>query len=117
MTNQDTLPTPSPLVAYFCMEFALDNEYGIYSGGLGVLAGDLLNQANDNNANLVGVGLAYASTYNQTIADDGRQLENNITIDPVANGLTKIMDKDDEPIEVVVPINNRLVRVRAWSKK
>ena len=45
-------------VAYFCMEFALDDDYGIYAGGLGVLAGDMLWQASDSQARLAGVGLA-----------------------------------------------------------
>lgn len=107
----------SPLVAYFCMEFALDNEYGIYSGGLGVLAGDLLQQANDSKRNIVGVGLAYASTYNQALDKNGRQIEINISIDPEANGLTKITNKDGNPVEVSVSIHNSEVRVQAWNKK
>lgn len=104
-------------VAYFCMEFALDDEYGIYSGGLGVLAGDILHQANDSQARLAGIGLAYASTYKQKLAKDGRQVEEDILIDPTANGLVKITDEDDKPIEVTIAIRDRHVKIQAWIKK
>ncbi len=117
MTDHAHQSSSKPLVAYFCMEFALDDEYNTYSGGLGVLAGDFLLQAGDSDANIVGVGLAYASTYNQTIGEDGRQIENNIIIDPAANDLTRVMGDDGMPLEIVVPINNRLVKVQAWNKQ
>ncbi|MBT7499793.1 MAG: alpha-glucan family phosphorylase [Candidatus Pacebacteria bacterium] len=104
-------------VAYFCMEFALDDDYGIYSGGLGVLAGDMLWQASDSQARLAGVGLAYALTYKQKLAEDGKQVEEDIPIDPAKNGLTKITDDDDNPIEVTVPIQDRQVKIQAWIKK
>ncbi len=104
-------------VAYFCMEFALDNDYGIYSGGLGILAGDILHQANDSEAKFTGVGLAYNLTYVQKLAEDGRQIEEDILIDPEANGLTKITDDDSKPIEVVVPTQDRQIKIQAWIKK
>ena len=66
---------PSPLVAYFCMEFALDSEFGIYSGGLGVLAGDVLLEANHGQRSFVGVGLYYSLTYQQQILENGQQVE------------------------------------------
>ncbi len=107
----------SVAVAYFCMEFALDDEYGIYSGGLGVLAGDMLHQASDSGARLAGIGLAYALTYKQKLAADGKQVEEDIPIDPTANGLVKITDEEDNPIEVAVPIQDRQVKIQAWIKK
>jgi len=104
-------------VAYFCMEFALDDEYSIYSGGLGILAGDILHQASDSGARLAGVGLAYDLTYKQKLADNGKQIEEDIPIDPKANGLVKITDENDKPIEVTVPIQDRQVKIQAWIKK
>jgi len=46
-----------PKVAYFCMEYGLDNSFKIYSGGLGILAGDYLKGAKDNNMPVVGIGI------------------------------------------------------------
>jgi starch phosphorylase len=117
--NETTQPVKprSPLVTYFCMEFALDNDYGIYSGGLGVLAGDVFHQAQESRARFAGVGLAYALTYKQKIADDGKQVEEDIPIDPQANDLAKVVNEDGQPLEVTVPIQDRQVKVQAWIRK
>ena len=124
MNNQELNKPPEHIklseslsVAYFCMEFALDDEYGIYSGGLGVLAGDMLNQANNSQAKLLGIGLAYSLTYKQKLAEDGKQIEEDIPIDPKVNGLSKIVDNNGEPIEVTIPIQERKIRIQAWIKK
>ncbi len=63
-----------PQVAYFCMEYGLDHFIKLYSGGLGVLAGDYLKEASDSKANMVAVGLLYRHGYfKQTLAADGSQ--------------------------------------------
>ena len=116
-SNQHLDLSKSLSVAYFCMEFALDDDYGIYSGGLGILAGDMLHQANDSKARLAGIGLAYSLTYKQKLAEDGRQIEEDIPIDPEANGLTKITDSSSKPIEITIPIQDRQVKIQAWIKK
>ncbi len=62
-----------PLTAYFCMEYGLDEEMPIYAGGLGILAGDVLKAARDNDYPLVGVGLLWRQGYTrQSIGKDGR---------------------------------------------
>lgn len=62
-------------VAYFSMEFGISNELKIFSGGLGMLAGDYLKEASDNNVNMVGVGLLYRSGYfAQQISPSGEQV-------------------------------------------
>ncbi len=61
-----------PSVAYFCMEFGLHEEFKIYSGGLGILAGDILKAANDENLPMVGVGILWRQGYTrQLIGEDG----------------------------------------------
>ncbi len=115
--NDQIKLSKSLVVAYFCMEFALDDEYGIYSGGLGVLAGDLLHQASDSDANLTGVGLAYSLTYKQKLDKNGRQVEEDVLIDPVKNGLIKVVDDQGQPVEVMLPIHDRQLRIQAWIKK
>ena len=63
-------------VAYFSMEFGLSEALPIYSGGLGILAGDHLKSASDLNVPVVGIGLLYQQGYfRQVLADDGWQLE------------------------------------------
>ena len=69
--------TDMPSVAYFSMEYGLSNVLKIYSGGLGVLAGDYLKEASDCNINMTGVGFLYRYGYfKQTLSMDGQQLAN-----------------------------------------
>ena len=64
-----------PSVAYFCMEYGLDTSLKIYSGGLGILAGDYLKETSDMNVNLTAVGLLYRYGYfNQRITAQGNQV-------------------------------------------
>ena len=75
------------LVAYFSMEFAVDAGLPIYSGGLGVLAGDHLKAAADLGIPLVGVGLFYRGGYfTQGLSKEGRQTEEYRGVDPEAAG-------------------------------
>jgi starch phosphorylase len=61
-----------PKVAYFCMEYGLDNSFKIYSGGLGILAGDYLKGAKDNNLPVVGIGIKWRQGYvEQRIDEEG----------------------------------------------
>jgi starch phosphorylase len=76
------------LVAYFCMEFGVDESLPIYSGGLGVLAGDHLKSAADLGVPLVGVGLLYRDGYfRQRLDAKGRQEESPQPVDPETLGL------------------------------
>ena len=65
-------PKYSKSVAYFCMEYAIDNVFKIYSGGLGYLAGSHMRSAGTLRQNLVGVGILWSyGYYNQIRAEDG----------------------------------------------
>jgi len=60
---------PQPKVAFFCMEFGLDESFPIYSGGLGILAGDILKTARDLNLPMVGVGILWSEGYSDQFLD------------------------------------------------
>src|SRR5918994_534313 len=95
------------LVAYFCMEFGVDETLPIYSGGLGVLAGDHLKSASDLGIPLVGLGLLYRDGYfRQRLDRDGRQSESPQPIDPEALGLTRettvSVELGDDTVEAAV---------------
>ncbi|HVM16409.1 MAG TPA: alpha-glucan family phosphorylase [Gaiellaceae bacterium] len=99
------------LVAYFSMEFGVDAELAIYSGGLGVLAGDHLKAAADLGIPLVGVGLLYRGGYfKQGVDEAGRQTEDYQPVDPQALGLTR------EPVTVEVDLDGQPVAAAVWRK-
>ena len=92
------------LVAYFSMEFGVDVRLPIYSGGLGILAGDHLKAAAELGLPLVGVGLLYRGGYfTQGLSDEGRQTETYTPIDPAALGLQR------EPVTVEVDLAGETV--------
>lgn len=97
------------LVAYFSMEFAVDPSLPIYSGGLGVLAGDHLKAAADLGLPLVGVGLFYRDGYfTQRLSNAGRQTEDYQPVDPKAAGLVR------EPVSVEVELADETVTAAVW---
>jgi starch phosphorylase len=103
------------LVAYFCCEFGLDASLPIYSGGLGVLAGDHLKSASDLGVPLVGVGLLYEKGYfRQAITGDGRQSERYPANDPEGMAITLGRRPGGTPLEVRVDLAGEQVRVHVW---
>ena len=97
------------LVAYFSMEFGVEARLPIYSGGLGVLAGDHLKAAADLGIPLVGVGLFYRGGYfTQSVSAEGRQTESYNANDPEALGLHR------EPVDVEVELAGETVRAAVW---
>ena len=99
------------LVAYFSMEFGIDASLPIYSGGLGVLAGDYLKAASELGLPLVGVGLLYRHGYfRQSVDESGQQVEAHETFDPVSFGLAK------EPVAVQVDLAGETVEVAVWRR-
>jgi len=71
---QDRAKPKGPKIAYFCMEYGLDHFIKLYSGGLGILAGDYLKEASDSKSNMLAVGLLYRHGYfKQSLAADGSQ--------------------------------------------
>ena len=107
--------TSSP-IAYFSMEFGLHETLPIYSGGLGVLAGDHMKEASDMGLPLVGVGLMYAEGYFfQRIGEDGWQEADN---NPLRFGdmtVLPILDEDGKPMTVSVELPDRQVALRLWE--
>jgi starch phosphorylase len=98
-------------IAYFSMEFALSDELPIYSGGLGVLAGDHLKAAAELGIPLVGVGLLYRTGYfHQSIDDAGRQAERYEPLDPAAAGLVR------ETVHVDVELDGDTIHATIWRK-
>lgn len=107
---------PSPRVAYFSAEFGLCECLPIYSGGLGVLAGDHLKAASDAALPLVGVGLFYHQGYfRQSIGWDGRQGEEYPSLDPEALPLQLVRDSEGTPLQFALDFPQRPVWVRVWK--
>lgn len=103
------------VIAYFSLEFAITESLPIYSGGLGVLAGDHLKSASDLGLPLVGVGLFYRQGYfQQVLAPDGWQTEEYREIDPAQQPLERVLDATGEPISVPVPFPGRDVWAAVW---
>ncbi len=101
--------------AYFCAEFGVHHSLPLYSGGLGILAGDHLKSASDLGLPLVGVGLLYHHGYfRQRLRRDGWQEEtyNQIDVDDLPMRLVR--GADGEPVYVELRMRGRAVRVQAW---
>jgi starch phosphorylase len=102
-------------VAYFCAEFGLHESLAIYSGGLGVLAGDHLKAASDMALPFVGVGLFYRHGYfRQTIDADGHQEHAYPDLDVSRLPLLRVADRDGDPLTVQVELPGRSVQVAVW---
>lgn len=103
-------------IAYFCAEYGIHNSLPIYSGGLGILAGDHLKSASDLNFPLVAIGLFYRYGYfRQKIAHDGWQEENYLDSMNNRLPLELLRDEAGEPIEIEVTMRGRGVKARAWK--
>ena len=101
--------------AYFCAEFALHNSVPIYSGGLGVLAGDHCKAASDLGVPLVGIGLFYQKGYfDQRIRLDGWQEDIDEELDPPLLPVTPMIGLGGKPWVAIVNTFGRAVHVRAW---
>jgi glycogen phosphorylase len=107
--------TRSPRVAYFSAEFAVAECLPIYSGGLGILAGDHLKAASDLGVPLIGIGLLYRYGYfRQAIDPGGWQRESYDRLSPEELPLRLVCASDGVPLEIGVPLANRLVHARVW---
>jgi starch phosphorylase len=102
-------------VAYFSMEFGLHASVPIYSGGLGVLAGDHLKAASDLGVPMVGVGLFYRNGYfHQYLNSDGWQQERYPEVSPDELPLKLCTGADGSPLRIQVRLGTRMVHVQAW---
>lgn len=105
-----------PSVAYFCMEYGLTHILKIYSGGLGVLAGDYLKEASDSNVDLCAVGFLYRHGYfNQTLSMDGQQIANYEPQNFNSLPIERVLDKNGEQLVVDVPYMNFTVHALIWK--
>ncbi len=103
-------------VAYFCAEFGLHNSVPIYSGGLGVLAGDHCKSASDLGVPMVGVGLFYRKGYfDQRLTLDGWQEDSDVEYDVSATPLVPVAASSHQPWLTSVESFGRQVHVRAWK--
>lgn len=110
-----TFPTNGMLVAYFSAEFAITEALPIFSGGLGVLAGDHLKSASDMGVPLVAVTLMYREGYfNQRVDRNGRQYEQYDHADPRLLPLVLERKPDGQPVTVSFPILDRHARAQVW---
>src|SRR5579862_3301131 len=105
----------APLIAYFCAEYGFHESFPIYSGGLGVLAGDYCKAASDERANFVAVGLLYEKGYfTQTVDNDGVQHAEYRERDPRDLPVEPMRDASGGWLRVTVPIAGRNVIARIW---
>ena len=104
-----------PSVAYFSMEYGLNHVLKIYSGGLGVLAGDYLKEASDSNVNLCGVGFLYRYGYfTQTLSMDGQQIANYEAQNFGQLPLDRVLDENGNQVIVDVPYLDYYVHAYVW---
>ncbi len=104
-----------PSVAYFSMEYGMHSALKIYSGGLGMLAGDYLKEASDSNVDMCAVGFLYRFGYfTQSLSMDGQQIAKyeaqNFTHLPIERQL----DENGQPLIVDVPYTNYMVHAYVW---
>ncbi len=101
--------------AFFCAEYAIHKSLPVYSGGLGVLAGDILKEASDMGLPLVAVGLMYRHGYfRQRIDASGWQHEYWVETDPDRVPAALVRREGGEPLTVSVPIGERTVVAQVW---
>ena len=106
-----------PPIAYFSLEFGLTDSLPIYSGGLGILAGDHLKAASDLRLPLVGVGLFYKQGFGrQRINEGGDQVEQYLYNHPQLLPL-ELVRADGVPLQVEAPIGDQVVHAKVWRVK
>ena len=104
-----------PSVAYFCMEYGIHSALKIYSGGLGMLAGDYVKEASDSNVDMCAVGFLYRFGYfTQSLSIDGQQIANYETQNFSSLPIVRQLDKDGNPLVVDVPYTNYQVHAYVW---
>ena len=105
-----------PSVAYFCMEYGLDTSLKIYSGGLGILAGDYLKETSDMNVNLVAVGLLYRYGYfTQRLTPQGNQVAGYDAQDFMKIPAEPVLDEAGNWKIVSMAFPGRQLNARIWK--
>ena len=102
-------------VAYLCMEYGMNHNVKIYSGGLGVLAGDYVKEASDSNVDMCAVGFLYRYGYfSQTLSMDGQQIANYEAQDFDRMPIERVLDANGNQVVVDVPFPNFTVHALIW---
>ncbi len=105
-------------IAYFSMEFGLSEALPIYSGGLGMLAGDCLKTASDLGVPIVGIGILWQQGYfRQSLNQQGEQLAQYPYNDPGQMPVIPLRDENEEWVRVTVPFPGRTVTLRVWQAR
>ncbi len=104
-----------PSIAYFSMEYGLSQVVKIYSGGLGILAGDYLKEASDCNVDMTAIGFLYRYGYfTQTLSPEGQQIANYEAQNFSNLPITQVKNADGSPMVVDVPYPDRYVHAYLW---
>lgn len=115
---EEHLNVDTDLVAYFCAEFGFHESFPIYSGGLGILAGDHCKAASDLGVPFVGIGLLYRQGYfTQTIDGDGNQMAHYHDINFDELPVKPALDINGNEVCVSVQIEKRTVMLKVWQAK
>ena len=108
--------TNKPSIAYFSMEYGLTHILKIYSGGLGILAGDYLKEASDENVDMTAIGFLYRYGYfTQTLSPEGQQIANYEAQNFANLPIEQVKEKDGAPMIVDVPYPERVVHAYVWK--
>ena len=105
-----------PNISYFCMEYGLDTSLKIYSGGLGILAGDYLKEASDMNVRMTAVGFLYKHGYfTQKLSAQGDQVANYDPQDFSKTPATPVMDEKGNWLTITIAFPGRTLYARIWK--
>ena len=105
-----------PTIAYFSMEYGLTHVLKIYSGGLGILAGDYIKEASDCNIDMTAIGFLYRYGYfTQTLSPEGQQIANYEAQNFSNLPITQVKEKDGENMVIEVPYPGRTVKAYLWK--
>ena len=105
-----------PTIAYFSMEYGLTHVLKIYSGGLGILAGDYIKEASDCNVDMTAIGFLYRYGYfTQTLSPEGQQIAKYEAQNFSNLPITQVKEKDGSNMVVEVPYPGRTVKAYLWK--
>ena len=104
-----------PTIAYFSMEYGLTHVLKIYSGGLGILAGDYIKEASDCNVDMTAIGFLYRYGYfTQTLSPEGQQIANYEAQNFANLPITQVKEADGSNMVIEVPYPGRTVKAYLW---
>jgi starch phosphorylase len=106
------------LIAYFCLEFGFHESFPIYSGGLGILAGDHCKAANDMGLPFVAIGLLYQMGYfTQVIDGHGHQQVSHVRTQPYDLPVVPVLNESGQHLTIGIEFPGRLLQVRVWMAR